>query len=221
MNVAFYSAARAACGAVRVQCIRELVLHRERADRDGGFVLACTHLGHVEPFLASLLVRRRVHWMARSEFYRRWWAATALRLGGAVRVDRYGYSLPAVRRAIGLARQGRVVGIFPEGGVARGGQSVLRGGAFKHGVCTIAIRARVPVVPVVMLGTDRLARVEPWLPVRRGRVWTAFGPEVPPPERTGGNRAARAEMALRLGHEFRRAYAELLSAAGLVDGDVP
>jgi len=221
MNVAFYKAGRLACRFIKIQCIRELVLHRERTDREGGFLLACTHLSHLEPFVAGMLVQRPVHWMARIEFYRRWWAAIALRLGGAVQVDRYGFSLPAVRRAIQLASAGKVVGIFPEGGVAQGTRSVLRGGPIKQGVCTIAIRARVPVVPVVMLGTDRLNRVGPWLPARRGQVWVAFGKDIAPPDRALGNRAARSEMSVRLGAEFQRLGRELMETARLSDSDVP
>lgn len=221
MNVAFYKTGRLACRAIRVQCIRQTVLYPERADREGGYILACTHLSHLEPFVAGLMVRRTVHWMARIEFYRRWWAAVALRWGGAIQVDRYGFSLPAVRRAINLAREGRVIGIFPEGGVAQGAASVMRGGPIKKGVCAIAIRARVPVVPVVMLGTDRLNRVGPWLPLRRGRVWAGFGEVVEPPPATRPGREARDEMATRLTGAFRSLYGEVLAAGGLSDRDVP
>jgi 1-acyl-sn-glycerol-3-phosphate acyltransferase len=221
VNLAFYKTGRLACRFVKAQCVREVVLHAERADRNGGFVLACTHLGHVEPLVAGVLVRRPVHWMARKEHYRRWWAAAVLRRLGAFPVDRGGFSLPAVRRSIRLARGGEVVGVFPEGGVAHGRESVLRGGAFKLGVCTIAIRAGVPVVPVVILGTDKLNSVGPWMPFKRARVWVAFGRDVRPPEQRMGNRADRARMGERLGAEFRATYEMLLDQMGLSDGDVP
>ncbi|MEX2218590.1 MAG: lysophospholipid acyltransferase family protein [Phycisphaerales bacterium] len=220
MNVAFYKSVRLACRFVKVQCIRELVLHRHRADRAGGFILACTHISHLEAFAVGLIVPRPVHWISRIEFFKRRWAAAIMLAGGAVPVDRTGFSLPAVRRAIRLATDGRVIGIFPEGAVTQGARSVLRGGPIKQGVCTIAIRSRVPVVPVVILGTEKLNRVGPWLPARRGRVWVAFGRDVLPPARQTGNRAARAEMASRLTTEFRATYHELLAAASLRDEDV-
>lgn len=221
MNVAFYKTGRLACRLIKVQCIREVVLNPERADRSGGFLLACTHLSHLEPFVVGLLVRRVVRWMARVEFYRSRWGAAVLYKGGAFPIDRFGFSLPAVRKAIRLARGGEVVGVFPEGGVAQGPSSVLRGGPIKQGICTIAIRAGVPVVPVVILGTDQLNRVGPWLPFRRGRVWVAFGRDVAPPTRRTGNRADRAEMTQRLGAEFRATYQTLLTRTGLGDSDVP
>jgi 1-acyl-sn-glycerol-3-phosphate acyltransferase len=221
MNVAFYKSGRLACRLVKVQCIREMVLDAHRADRSGGFLLAVTHLSHLEPFVVGMLVPRVVRWMAREEFYRRRWASAVLHRGGAFPIDRFGFSLPAVRQAIRLVGRGEIVGIFPEGGVAQGRQSVLRGGPLKQGVCTISMRTGAPVVPVVVLGTERLNRVGPWLPARRGRIWVAFGRDVEPPWERQGNRADRAEMAARLGEEFRRTYRELLEHSRLSDDDVP
>ncbi|MBC7835820.1 MAG: 1-acyl-sn-glycerol-3-phosphate acyltransferase [Phycisphaerales bacterium] len=201
--------------------MRQLVLDGHRAQRAGGFILACTHLSHLEPILVSGIVERQIRWMARVEFYRRRWAAAALNLGGAFPVDRFGCSIRSIRTAVRLAKAGECVGIFPEGGVAQGRQSVLRGAPFKQGVCTIAIEARVPVVPVVVLGTDRLNQLGPWLPFRRGRVYCAFGSDIVPPPRSGSRRGDRIEMAVRLREEFQRVYHDLLSRSGITDEQVP
>jgi 1-acyl-sn-glycerol-3-phosphate acyltransferase len=198
-----------------------VVLDADRVDRRGGFILACTHLSNLEPFVVSSILTRRVRWMARAEFYRRWWSAAALRCGGAFCVDRFGNAIPAVRKAVALARAGEVVGIFPEGGVAQGVRSVMRGAPFKHGACTAAVATRLPIVPVVVLGTHDLNRVEPWLPFRRGRVWVAFGREVLPPGQRKSRRADRLEMASRLQSEFVRTYNDLLERTGQRDSDVP
>src|SRR5262249_49924951 len=116
-----------------------------------------------------------------------------------------------------------IVGIFPEGGVVRGTDAVFRGGPMKRGVCVVGIRAGVPVVPVVVLGTERLNSVSPWLPARRGRLWIAFGREIqPPPLRPGvSRRGARFQMADQIQSEFIRAYRELLSHSGLADAQIP
>src|SRR3954467_2948875 len=39
-------------------------------DRLGGFVLACTHVSHLEPVLLAPSLRRKIDWMARLEFYK-------------------------------------------------------------------------------------------------------------------------------------------------------
>ena len=221
MGALFYNSCRAGGRLITWQTMRELVCDAHRADRPGGFMLACTHLSHLEPLVVSGIVKRRIRWMARVEFFRRRWAAAALHLGGAFPVDRFGCSMRAVRTAVRLVRDGECVGIFPEGGVARGRDSMVRGAPFKQGVCTIAVETRAAVVPVVVLGTDRLNRVGPWLPFRRGRLYCAFGNDVRPPARSGSRRADRADMAARLGAEFVRVYHDLLSRSHMTDDQVP
>ena len=223
MGYTFYRTCRAGGRVVNWLTMQEVVLDADRADREGGFILACTHLSHLEPFVVSAVLDRHVRWMARIEFYQTHWQAAALHRGGAFPIDRFGCPLSSIRTAIRLVRSGEVVGMFPEGGVTRGRNSVLRGSPIKQGVCTIAVETRRPVIPVVVLGTDRLNRIGPWLPFRRGRLWTAFGNDVLPPERSGSRRADRANMALRLGEEFVRTYHGLLeqSKGGVADEQVP
>src|SRR2546428_11741119 len=97
-------------------------LHLIRADvperQQGGYVLALTHLGNLDPFCSSVLVRRPIRWMARREFFRRRPVAWFLRGVGAFSVNREGVPVSAIRHAITIARQGQVLGICPEGGRA-------------------------------------------------------------------------------------------------------
>lgn len=221
MGVMFYRSCRAGGRFILWQTMRQMVLDAGRTDRDGGFILACTHLSHLEPFIISGAMQRQVRWMARVEFYKYWWQAAVMNGGGAFPVNRYGYNLPSVRNAVRLAKAGECVGIFPEGGVTQGRNSVMRGAAFKQGVCTIAVEAQVPIVPVVVLGTDRLNCVGPWLPFRRGQLWTAFGEDVLPPPRSESRRADRIETASRLSRAFVDTYQHLLNRSGLTDDFVP
>jgi 1-acyl-sn-glycerol-3-phosphate acyltransferase len=225
MSPSFYKAGRLVCNFIKFQCISETVLHPERVDRPGGFLLACTHISHLEPIVVASVIRRHVRWMARIEFYQRWWGAAILHRGGAFPVDRFGFTLPAVRRAMQLVHAGEVVGVFPEGGVATGDASLLRGGPMKEGVCTIALRTRTPIIPVVVLGTQHLNRVGPWIPPRRARLHIAFGQEVVPPTRSplgpASNRRDRAELSRRLRAEFDVTFRHLLDHAGLTLSDVP
>ena len=221
MSPGFYRLCWLACRFAKFQCIREVVVGAQRINNHGPVLLACTHISHLEPFVVGTLLRRNIRWMSRVEFYRNRLAAAVLNLGGAFPVDRFGNAIPAVREAIALLNDGQVVGIFPEGGVATGEQSVLRGAKIKQGVCTVAVRTRVPVIPVVILGTDKLNRVGPWVPFRRGRVLVAFGQQVAPPPASGCRGDDRREMAARLEAEFVRTYQDLLQTSGLLDSDVP
>src|SRR5205085_7539935 len=80
-----------------------------------------------------------------------------------------------IRSAIERLKQGRIVGIFPEGGIRDGANSILEGAVAKSGVATLAQLADAPILPCVILGSDRLYNSKRWLPIRRSAVWMAFG----------------------------------------------
>ena len=223
MGDRFYTAFRLFGRFVTRQCLREFVLHRERSRRAGGYLLACTHVSHVEPMLISCLLDRHISWMARIEFFRVPALATLLRYTNSFCVNRQGVPVSAIRTAVRRATAGGIVGVFPEGGCRKGSDLVIRGGRIKQGICTIAMRAQVPIVPVVMLGTHKLNQIEAWLPGRYGQAWTAFGePICPPPHPPRSQRRrARQEFSVQLERAFVSLYHELLAHSNLLDEMTP
>jgi 1-acyl-sn-glycerol-3-phosphate acyltransferase len=195
----------------------------ESADRDGGYVLACSHLSHLDPICVGILAGRKVDWMSRIEFFRFRLVAAYLWACDAFPVKRFSFTGRAVRTAIARAAGGGVVGIFPEGGVCTGKASVCRGGPIKRGACVVAQRAGVPIIPCVIVGTHELNRPLPWIPYRRGNLRLVFGRPIEPRRGVPGSRrrAARFEMAERLRAEFRRTFDELLQTFDIPDAEVP
>jgi 1-acyl-sn-glycerol-3-phosphate acyltransferase len=209
---------------VKRQCLREVLLNAERANRQGGYLLAPTHVSHVEPVLLTCLLDRPITWMARVEFFRIPVLASMLRWADSFSVNRQGVPIHAIRTAIARASNGEIVGIFPEGGCRKGDDLAMRGGRIKQGICTIALRANVPIVPVVVLGTHALNAIDPWIPGHQGKIWVAFGKEiVPPPFPTSRRerRVVRQQLARQLEEEYIRAYHELLTHALLSDDTTP
>jgi len=199
-------------------------LHLIRPDvpeqQQGGYVLALTHIGNLDPFCSSVLVKRPIRWMARREFFRFRPIAWLLHRAGAFSVNRHGVPVSSIRRAIDIARQGHVVGICPEGGRKLGPEAAVRGGIIKKGVCSVAIRSGVPVVPCVMLGTPQLNQITPWLPAKRGKLWVAYGEPVTPPAGKS-TRATREALRTQLSTAYVRLYEELRSHFSLDDATVP
>ena len=215
-----YRIGRAVLRAVRFQTLRIKTLRLEITDRPGGYVLAPTHISHLEPFILTMAMNRHVDWMARIEFYGRWWTTVFLNRAGAFPVRRQGVPVSTIRTAIHRLQSGRVVGIFPEGGVAVGIDSLCRGAPMKRGACLVAYRSNVPVVPCVVIGTHRLNEVGPWIPFRRARLWIAFGEPVWP-DRTLKPRAARASMASILELTYQSLYREMGVTFGLDERSIP
>lgn len=221
MGAIFYRMLRSAAQLIRVQAIRHTQLNADRVDRDGGFVLACTHISHIEPLVLSCGIGRQVRWVARREFYRYWLARCVLNTAGTVQIDRFGSPLVGIRNAARLAGAGECVGIFPEGGIAKGSNSILGGASAKGGMCSIAIEANVPIVPVVVLGTDRLETVASWIPLPRTHVCYGFGRDVCPPPRGESRHSRRVQMTHAVELEFRRLYADMIARVNIDHAKLP
>jgi 1-acyl-sn-glycerol-3-phosphate acyltransferase len=95
---------------------------------------------------------------------------------GCVSVNRDGWDVTAVRQALRSLEQGRVLCLFPEGGLSNAGRNRLRRG--KGGIAWLALRSRAPVFPALILGGPQTSALLPaWLwPLQRARV--IFGPAV-------------------------------------------
>jgi 1-acyl-sn-glycerol-3-phosphate acyltransferase len=134
----------------------------ENLPASGGFILACNHVSNLDPWPVGLPLwpRRWLRFMAKSELY--WWPATYVLDGaGAFPVRRGVGDVEAIETAVGLAREGNVVVMFPEGtrrskGLVKRYQARPRSGAAR-----IALEAGVPLVPCAVSGTDRLRRLGP------------------------------------------------------------
>jgi len=206
--------------AIFFHTLRIRTLGLDAARRRGGWVLACSHVSHLDPFCLGAILPRKIGWMARIEFYRRRWAGVLLSLANAFPVNRQGVPVSSVKASLARLARGEIVGVFAEGEIKNGMESVLRGGPIKRGVCLLAAHSGRPVLPCVILGTEKLNALDPWLPYRRGRLWVACGEFIEPV--TGGDRrAARAEMAGRIEQSFVELYARLRREYGLEDSILP
>lgn len=186
----------------------------------GGMLIAVSHVSHLDPIVVSAVLRRRISWVSRIEFYQQWFMRSVLYHGGAFQVNRQGSALPTIREGLRRLKRGEAVGIFPEGELMCGTNSVLRGAGIKHGVCLLAARSGRPVLPVIVLGTDRLTRLGPWMPAKRGRLWVHVGQPIHA-QHDGHNRQGRAEFADRLVAEYVRLYAEMRVKFDLPESIVP
>jgi len=201
--------------------MRIRMLRPQAARRDGAFIVACSHLSHLDPFLISAMMERPVDWVTRVEFFKNPIVAKMLHGLNAFKVRRTGVPVSTIRTAIARLQQGRVVGICPEGGVVRGPKSCFRGGPFKKGVCLISYRTGAPILPCIILGSEDLDTVSPWLPAKRGRLWIAFGDRLIHPPKHLPRKAARAQMAGELQAQYGRLFEELKSTFSLPDASIP
>ena len=199
---------------------RVRVVRRENANRDGGFLLAANHISHFDPFIISSVVRRKIDWMAMAEFFPNPLLGSFLRAVDAFPADRHRADRKTIRTAIERLKDGRIVGVFPEGGIRDGARSLLEGAPLRPGASTLAHMAGVPILPCVIVGSDRFYSKKSWLPLRRTPVWVAFGDPIPPfPDLEKS--AARERTERELAAAFKHLYAEMRQRFQLTPDDLP
>ena len=199
---------------------RVRVLRRENTNRAGGFLLAANHISHFDPFLISLAVRRKIDWMTMAEFFRARVLGFLLRAIDAFSAERDRADLKTIRTAIERLKSGRVVGLFPEGGIRDGTRSLLEGAPLRPGASTLAQIAGLPVLPCVILGSDRLYSKRQWLPFRRTPIWIVFGNPIshfPELQKLHARERIESELAVA----FKNLYAELREKFQLTTDDLP
>src|SRR2546421_8334780 len=192
----------------------------DHANRVGGFLLASNHISHFDPLIISSLVRRKIDWMAMAEFFPLPIVGLFLRAVDAFPAARDRADRKTIRTAIERLKIGRIVGVFPEGGIRDGARSLLEGAPLRAGASTLAHMAGVPIVPCVILGSDRLYAKRSWLPLRRTPVWIGFGKPIsnfPNLEKS----SARERIETELTTAFQKIYAELREKFDLTADDLP
>ena len=112
-----------------------------------------------------------------------------------------------------------MVGIFPEGGIRDGAASIINGAEMKQGVSLLSTIAQAPVVPCVILGSDRFYNVRNWLPWRRPGIWIGCGRPILPSRQ--GSRTEKQSMGKLLSAEFIKLKERLCEDFALTEADLP
>jgi 1-acyl-sn-glycerol-3-phosphate acyltransferase len=122
--------------------------------RSGGAVLAFNHISYVDFVFGGFAARpsrRLVRFMAKRELFDHRVSGPIMRSLHHINVDRAA-GAASYRMALEYLKAGEVVGIFPEATISRSFE--LK--EFKSGATRLAASAKVPVVPVVLWGTQRM-----------------------------------------------------------------
>ncbi len=122
----------------------------------GAAIVAGNHLSFTDHFLMPAVLRRRITFLAKAEYFtgpgiKGRLTAFFFRSAGQIPVDRSGKEAgqAAIREGLGVLNRDELLGIYPEGTRSHDGR-LYKG---KVGVAVMALRAGAPVVPCAMIGT--------------------------------------------------------------------
>ena len=153
---------------------RPQVTGRENVPDAGPAIIASNHLSFSDSIFMPLMVKRKVTFVAKAEYFTgkglKGWLTKMFFVGtGTIPVDRSGgrAAQAALDTQLRVLREGNLAGIYPEGTRSPDGR-LYRG---KTGVARLALESGAPVVPVALLNTDEIQPTGTLIPtVKRVRI---------------------------------------------------
>ena len=116
---------------------------------DAPYIMMGNHTTMLDPFMMALAVpKQQIRFIGKKELWKfppfAWFANSI----NAIPVDRHNTDMEAMRACMRVTREGHVLGIFPEG--TRHHEGLMT--ELESGVAMIALRSKVPLVPVYIAG---------------------------------------------------------------------
>ncbi|WP_137122633.1 lysophospholipid acyltransferase family protein [Segeticoccus rhizosphaerae] len=204
MELVYSPVIAAARALFAAQGLRFRVEGAQHVPTKGGAVMVLNHIGYMDFTYAGLAARpsgRLIRFMAKDDVFRHPMSGPLMRGMKHIPVDRSA-GLASFRAALTALRAGEVVGVFPEATISRSFE--LK--EFKNGAVRMAQAARVPLIPTVIWGSQRVWTKDH--PKRLGRTRTPISLSVGEPlvvDRKDDADEATARL--------RQAMQELLHAA--------
>ena len=122
------------------------VINREKEPDEGRVIVCANHVSATDAIALCYSFRKnQVCFMAKKELFKIPVLAGLIRLLGAFPIDRGGSDVGAIKSAVSLVSEGRVLGIFPQGHRYPGEDP--RTTKTKNGMALIATKAEANIVP--------------------------------------------------------------------------
>lgn len=144
----------------------------------GPVIIVGNHLSVIDSFIFPLMIDRRVSFLAKSDYFTGkglsgWLVKHFMLATGQIPIDRSGgkASEAALNTGLAVLDRGNVLAMYPEGTRSPDGR-LYRG---RTGVARLVIESGAPVVPAVMIDTDKAMPIGRKIP-RVRRIGTVIGP---------------------------------------------
>lgn len=155
------------------------VLGEENIPKEGPVLIASNHVSLLDPPIIGCAMSRKIHFMAKAELFRYPIFGALIRNLGAFPVQRGAADRSAIKKALEILRQGKVIGIFPEGTRNRTGGVMSP----HNGVALLAIKANARIVPAAIKGIEPRRRI--WGITVPAKIVVRFGEPIPVAEYQG------------------------------------
>ena len=125
----------------------------ENVPKDKNFIVAANHASYMDHLIISSILipylNKMVHFLAKKEHFESFFQRLWHRYFQAIPIDREAGGRKALKIAISYLKKGKIIGIYPEGTRTLTGKLQRA----KSGVARLALIAKVPVLPIGLIGT--------------------------------------------------------------------
>ena len=131
---------------------RTRVIGAENIPASGAFILAANHVSNWDPPFLGTFIDREVCYMGKEELFKNPVMAWACRNLHVFPVKRGTADKTAIKTAVKILKDGKCLGIFPEGTRSKTGKL----GKAEAGVSLIAAMTKAPIIPAAIVGTEKI-----------------------------------------------------------------
>ena len=129
----------------------------ENIPADSGYMIAANHIAAKDVLLIGASCSRQIRFIAKKELFKIPILSSIMRSFGAVKLDRKGGDVAAIRTSIDLIKSGHLVAIFPQGHRNPGVEPANT--VIHHGAGLIAHKAECDVIPVCIKTSGHKYRI--------------------------------------------------------------
>ncbi len=128
------------------------VIDYQKVPATGGAIAVGNHVSYVDPPLIGAAIQRECRFMARHDLWQNRILRWLLPRVGAFPIERGKPDRTALKFALDSIAQGLILAMFPEGTRSQDGRLQPA----EPGIALIVRRSGVPVIPVAVIGTDKM-----------------------------------------------------------------
>ena len=140
--------------------LRTRVIGAENIPAEGSFILAANHVSNWDPPFLGTFIDREVCYMGKEELFKNPVMAAICRGLHVFPVKRGAADKTAIKTAIKILKDGKCLGIFPEGTRSKTGKL----GKAESGVSLIAAMTKSPIIPAAIINTEKIFSAESIFP---------------------------------------------------------
>ena len=206
------------------RCLARAFLHirvtgQENIPSQGHFLLICNHISHFDPPLLGITIPHYLAWVVAADLYANAPLKKFFHLINAIPINRKTQDRRAVKEMLTRLKHKQSIGLFPEGGIRYANDSLLHGQSIDKTVGAIAHLTQTPILPAIILGSDKLYHPKAWL--KNATVDIAFAPVLSPIQFSGDSAQIRQQLNQNTVKAIQKLFCEIKEKFKLTERDLP